>query len=297
MSDLEARRRFLAEELAVCGNLQTERLIEALATVPREQFLPPGPWLLRGEADFRDGPRSTPDADPKHVYHNVAIAIDASRQLFNGAPAVVASAIDALALQAGSRVLHLGCGLGYYTALIAHTVGPSGHVVALEVDADLACEARSRLAAYPWVEVQHGNGTGPVEAGLDAILINAGVTHPRDSWLDAVVDGGRIVLPLTATFPQMGPIGKGFMLRFTRLGNGDFAIHLVNMVAIYSAIDLRDDALNAALGTTLMRAPFPPPGMRLRRDAHEPSEACWLHGESFCIASGPGRPSPVNQSP
>ena len=285
MSELDARRRFLAEEIAICSNVRTERLVDALATVPREQFLPPGPWLLRSEADMRGGPRSTPDADPKHVYHNIAIAIDASRQLFNGAPGIVIPAIDALALGAGSRVLHLGCGLGYYTALIAHTVGPAGHVVALEVDEDLAREARTRLAAYPWVEVRHSNGTGPIEGRLDAILINAGVTHPRDSWLDAVVDGGRIVLPLTASFPQMGPIGKGFMLRFTRLDNGDFGVQLVTMVAIYSAVDLRDEGLNTELGKALMRAPFPPAGMRLRRDAHEPSAACWLHGPSCCIGT------------
>ena len=285
MSDLEARRRFLAEELALCSNVRTERLVDALATVPREQFLPPGPWLIRSEADMRGGPRSTPDADPKHGYHNIAIAIDASRQLFNGAPGVVAPSIDALALGAGSRVMHLGCGLGYYTALIAHTVGPSGRVIALEVDEDLARGAQSRLAAYPWVEVHHSNGTSPIEGRLDGILINAGVTHPLDSWLDAVVDGGRMVLPLTATFPQMGPIGKGFVLRFTRLDNGEFDVHLVTMVAIYSAIDLRDEALNAALGKAMMRAPFPPAGMRLRRDAHEPSAACWLHGPSCCIGT------------
>ena len=283
MSELDARRRFLAEEIAICSNVRTERLVDALATVPREQFLPPGPWLIRSEADMRGGPRSTPDDDPKHVYHNIAIAIDASRQLFNGAPGVVIPAIDALALGAGSRVMHLGCGLGYYTALIAHTVGPSGRVVALEIDEDLAREARTRLAAYPWVEVHHCNGTGPIEGRLDAILINAGVTHPRDPWLDAVVDGGSIVLPLTASFPQMGPIGKGFMLRFTRLDNGEFDVHLVTMLAIYSAVDLRDEGLNTALGKALMRAPFPPAGMRLRRDSHQPSAACWLHGPSCCL--------------
>jgi protein-L-isoaspartate(D-aspartate) O-methyltransferase len=285
MTDLESRRRFLADEIAFCCNLRTDRLVEALAAVPREHYLPPGPWMIRSEADMSGGPRATPDADPKHVYHNVAIAIDASRQLFNGAPGVVAPAIDALALNAGSRVLHVGCGLGYYTALVAHTVGPSGHVIALEVDQDLAREARSKLAAYPWVEVRHGNGTEPIDGRLDAILINAGVTHPRDSWLDAVADQGRIVLPLTAAMPQMGPIGKGYMLLLTRRADHDFDVRLVTMVVIYSAIGLRDEALNAALGKALMRGPFPPRGMRLRRNAHEPVDSCWFHGSSFCFGS------------
>jgi protein-L-isoaspartate(D-aspartate) O-methyltransferase len=288
MIDLDSRRRFLAEEVAFCCNLRTDRLIEALASVPREQYLPPGPWLIRSEADMSGGPRATPDADPKHVYHNVAIAIDASRQLFNGAPGAVAPAIDALSLRAGARVMHVGCGLGYYTAIIGHTVGPSGHVLALDVDEDLAREAAARLTAYPWIDVRHGNGAEPLDGRLDGILINAGVTHPLDSWLDAVADGGTIVLPLTATMPQMGPIGKGYMLVLTRRHDRDFDVRLVTMVAIYSAIGLRDDGLNAALGKALMRAPFPPRGMRLRRDAHDPAETCWFHGPSFCFGADAG---------
>jgi protein-L-isoaspartate(D-aspartate) O-methyltransferase len=285
MTDLEARRQFFAEEIAVSCNLQTDGLVEALATVPREQYLHPGPWLIRSEADMGGPPRSTPDDDPKHVCHNVAVAIDPSRQLFNGAPGAVTPAIDALGLTAGSRVLHLGCGLGYYTALIAHVVGSSGRVVALEVDEDLARAAQSRLAAYPWVEIRQGNGTEPIDGHLDAILVNAGVTHPRDSWLDAVADAGRIVLPLTVTMPQMGPIGKGLMLLFTRRADGDFDVRQLNIVAIYSAIGLRDDEINAALGKALMRGPFLPRGIRLRRDKHEASASCWLHGHSFCLTT------------
>ena len=47
MSQESGRRRFFAEEIQAICNLQTAALVEALATVPREQFLPPGPWLPR----------------------------------------------------------------------------------------------------------------------------------------------------------------------------------------------------------------------------------------------------------
>ena len=41
-------RRFLAEEIRVVHNIKSQRIIEAIATIPREQFLPPGPWQIRG---------------------------------------------------------------------------------------------------------------------------------------------------------------------------------------------------------------------------------------------------------
>src|SRR5262245_5109652 len=103
--DLTTRRRFYAEEIEITANLQSPALVEALAGVPRERFLPPGPWAVRGEADFQSPLRKTRDADPKHVYHNLAVGIDPARMLFNGAPGLLSTAIDALAVKPGARVL------------------------------------------------------------------------------------------------------------------------------------------------------------------------------------------------
>src|SRR5713101_8704608 len=129
MGDLALQRRFYAEELMATGNLKTRALVEALAAIERERFLPAGPWLVRAEGDWGGPPRQTPDADPRHVYHNLAIGIDPTRQLFNGGPGAVTTAIDALRLEPDQRVLHVGAGLGYYTAIMATIVGPKGRVV------------------------------------------------------------------------------------------------------------------------------------------------------------------------
>jgi protein-L-isoaspartate(D-aspartate) O-methyltransferase len=282
--DLDIRRRCYAEEVQAVANLRSGRLVDALATVPRERFLPPGPWTLRSEADVGGGPRQTPDADPRHVYHNLAIGIDPSRQLFNGGPAVVARAIDALAIGPGSRVLHLGTGLGYYTALMGAITGEAGHVIGIEVDADLAARAAGNVASMPWVQVRQGDGTAPLDGTFDGILINAGVTHPRDAWLDALAPGGRLVLPLTATMPAMGPIGKGPMVVITRRADGAFDAETLSFVAIYSAENLRDESLNTALGQAMARGMFTPL-RRLRRDAHERDAACWLHMATTCIST------------
>jgi len=282
--DIDERRRFYAEEIEATSRLRTPGLVEALARVARERFLGPGPWLVRGESDFGAPPRPTPDADPKHVYHNLAIAIDPARQLFNGQPGLVTLLIDALALAPGARALHLGCGTGYYTALMAHVVGPAGRVIAVDVDEDLAARARANLSALPQVEVAHGDGTGPLEP-LDAILVNAGVTHPLESWLDALAPGGRLVLPLTVAMDEMGPtIGKGPVVLVTRgADGGEFAARVLTFVAIFSAVGLRDLAIGARLADTLKRNPFPRLA-RLRRDAHDPSADCWLHAGACCLS-------------
>jgi protein-L-isoaspartate(D-aspartate) O-methyltransferase len=287
--DLAIVRRFFAEELeAVCG-FRSPGLVDAFATIPREKFLPAGPWQVLSVADYTPmavpPARATPDADPRRVYHNIGIAIDPGRRLFNGHPGTLASWIDALALTPGARVLHIGAGLGYYTAIIAHAVGSSGRVVAIEVDEALAAGARANLASMRWVDVRHSDGTERHEQPFDAILVNAGVTHPRDEWLDALAPGGRMMLPLTATMPQMGPIGKGFMLLVTHEPEGGFAVKPFTIVAIYSALDLRDETMNAALGQAMMKQPFPPV-KRLRRDTHEPSSSCWLHGATWCLSLG-----------
>ena len=281
--DLRDRRRLYAEDIQVIANIRTPALVEALAHVPREKFLPPGPWLIRSEIDYGGGPRQTPDDDPRHVYHNVVIAIDPARQLFNGAPSLLSMCIDALGLTPGARALHVGCATGYYSALMAHTVGPSGSLTSIEVDEFLAASARSNLKDMDWVDVRHGDGTDVAPDSIDAILVNAGMTHPHESWLGALRPGGRLLLPLTFTTPPMGPIGKGVMALVTR--NGDaWDARVVTMVAIYSAIDLRDDHMNDRVRDAFMRG-LMPSFRRLRRDAHEPTATCWLHGDTFCFSA------------
>jgi protein-L-isoaspartate(D-aspartate) O-methyltransferase len=282
MMTLASRRRFFAEEIEVVANVRSRAVVEALASVERERFLPPGPWTILSEADLGVPPRLTADDDPKHVCHNVAVGIDVARRLFNGAPSVVAMAIDALEPQPGQRVLHVGAGTGYFTALLAHCVGPAGRVLAIEVEEPLAAAARANLEVMPWVDVRHGDATQPLDGQFDGILISAGVTHPRETWLDALAPAGRIVLPLTVA---MGPgnIGKGLLVLAS--GTADARVldaRVLTFVAIYSGIGLRDETLGRELAQALGTQPFARLS-RLRRDPHERSSACWHRGPGFCF--------------
>jgi protein-L-isoaspartate(D-aspartate) O-methyltransferase len=207
--------------------------------------------------------------------------------LFNGQPGTLTVWIDALGLTAGARVLHVGSGLGYYTAILAQAAGASGRVVAYEVDDTLASEAQHNLAFMPWVEVRHGDASQPLGETFDAILVNAGVTHPLDVWLDAAAPGGRIVVPLTGTMGAMGThIGKGLVWLLTKQDGGDFAARMIGMAAIYSALGIRDEALNEKLGRAMMAGPAQWQAVtRLRRDEHESSSSCWFHADRCCLSN------------
>lgn len=169
---LDEVRQFYAEEIRVAAPLRSRAVGEAFARVPREKFLGPGPWQFGNPSGYSPAC----DADPRHVYHNVTIALDMSRHLCNGQPGTIGRLIDELDVQPGERIFHLGCATGYFTAILAEVTGPSGRVVACDVDADLAARAKENLSGYTNVTVHAANGTEFDPGPCDAILINAGVT-------------------------------------------------------------------------------------------------------------------------
>jgi protein-L-isoaspartate(D-aspartate) O-methyltransferase len=170
---------------------------------------------------------------------------------------------------------------------MAHVVGPAGAVVAVEIDEALAAGARVNLATMPSVRVECADGTG-VAGPVDAILVNAGVTHPQESWIDALAPGGRLLVPLTIEVPGMGPtLGKGMMVVITRSVDGArFDAAALSLVAIYSAVGLRDMEIGSRLGQAMRRTAFPNL-TRLRRDPHASTPDCWLHTVNFCLSMTP----------
>lgn len=284
---LEDHRRFYAEEIAAVAGLRSDRLINAFAEVRREDFLGPGPWQL-ASLDFSSGTgttyRATPDDDPRRIYHNILVAIDPQRQLNNGHPSALASWIGALDIVPGDRVFHLGCGFGYYSAIMAEMAGSTGHVTAAEVDEKLAQRARDNLRDRVNVEVIAGDG-GAIDPGqANAMLINAGVTHPNPLWLDRLRPGGRLLFPLT--FDTGDGIGKGGMILVKRAEDGSYPVKAISFVMIFSCTSLRDPDLNKAILKCVSGGKMSSI-QSLRRDAHEASETCLIHGGGFCLSTNP----------
>jgi protein-L-isoaspartate(D-aspartate) O-methyltransferase len=214
----------------------------------------------------------------------VLVAIDPNRRLNNGQPSFLAFCLDSLDLQAGDHAVHIGCGVGYYTAILATVVGPTGHVTAIELDADLAARARDNLAYLAHVSVIVGDGGEHDPGPSDAIFVNAGATHPRAVWLDALRPGGRLLIPLTVAVDAIGH-GWGGLLKITRQAHG-FAARFISEVRIFPCIGARAAELNKQLEDAFRRRTWAAV-QQFRRDPHEPTEACWLHSEKFCLSTVP----------
>src|SRR5260221_8643944 len=142
----DARRSF-AEELRFVAHLDDQRVVDAFARVPRERFAGAGPWRIFDIDGV--GYWSTPDADPRHLYHNVLVALDESTGLNTGEPSLWAYHFDRLGIRAADRVLQIGAGSRYFTAILAELAGPSGEVIGLEVEPRPPAEAPCNLAPWP----------------------------------------------------------------------------------------------------------------------------------------------------
>jgi protein-L-isoaspartate(D-aspartate) O-methyltransferase len=286
---LDDCRLFYADEIRIAARLDSVALVAAFASVPREKFMGPGPWQiaspdmasmalmgLTGEAYLRTD-------HPRDLYHNVLVALDPDRHLNNGQPSALARWIDALELRPGDRVYHLGCGVGYYTAIMAEVVGPGGRVAASEVDAGLAARAGENLAVYPNVTVHVGDGAAFDPGQCDAIFINAGVTHPHPLWLERLSPRGRLVLPLTATRGAADAGGGGIVAKITREGNG-FSIRVVTLAGIFSCTSVRDPEMNALLAKALASKAFSKL-KSVRTDPHPQEESCLAHRADICLST------------
>ena len=140
----------------------------------------------------------TPSADPVYLYTDDLVGIIPERHLNNGQPSLHATLIARAAPQAGEHVVHIGVGVGYYTAILAELVGTAGAVTAIEFDQSLAERAASNFSGKSNVTVVQGDGAVVDFAAADVIYVNAGATRPAELWLDRLKEGGRLILPLTS---------------------------------------------------------------------------------------------------
>lgn len=273
------------------------RVAEAFAAVPRESFAGPGPWSVK--VPGREGYLATPDDDPAYLYQDTLVAIDAGRGIHFGEPSLHARCLEAVAPRADETVLHVGAGVGYYSALLAHLVGPGGRVHAVEIEPDLAARAASNLADLPQTTVQCCSGLDADLPEADVVYVNAGLPTVPSAWLAALRPGGRLIFP----FQPIG--GFGAMLRVERPGaagvpvlavdtrrpGGDqpWAARFITPAGFIGCRGGEDDDAGRRLAAAI-RGGGGKEVRSLRRDDN-PDTTCWLLGEGWWLSiAEPGAP-------
>lgn len=185
----DERLHMVAQQLERRG-IRDRRVLEAMAVVPREHFVP---------------------AEERYLaYADGALAIGHGQTISQ--PYMVARSCELAALAPGGRVLEVGAGSGYQAAVLGRL---AARVTAIELLEPLATRAGQTLAALGIDNVRVVCGDGslgyPPDAPYDAILVAAGAPHVPAALLAQLAEGGRLVIPVGAQDMQ-------WLTRITRRG-------------------------------------------------------------------------------
>jgi len=189
--DLDARREGYAARIVRSAWITDPRIERAFATIPREAFLKPPPWVVFPPGGWL----RRPTTDPADLYDDVLVVLDSHRGVNNGQPSLHAAWLAAVAPQPGETAVHIGAGSGYYTAILAMLVLPDGHVHAYEIDPGLAALAKAHLACFEHVIVRSESALRADLPEADVIYVNAGIAAPDPAWLTGLRPDGRLIFP------------------------------------------------------------------------------------------------------
>lgn len=178
--DLEGAKSKLFRHLR--EEIRDDKVLEAMAKVPREMFVPP---------------------ESRHLaYDDAPLPIKKGQTISQ--PLIVAMMTHALELTGDEKVLEVGTGSGYQAAVLA---GLAKQVITVERHPQLVAEARAILKALGLTNVEvrlaHQDVLGyPEEAPYDAIIVTAAAPMMPQALLDQLKDGGRAVIPVGSRYEQ-----------------------------------------------------------------------------------------------
>jgi protein-L-isoaspartate(D-aspartate) O-methyltransferase len=160
-AELEIIRRAYAKQIMAVFGVSDRRIEAAFASVKREDFLGRGPWQI---VRWCRGYVPTPSRNPVYLYDDVLVGIIPERNLNNGQPSLHAALIASAAPRAGEHAVHVGAGVGYYTAILHRLVGRRGKVTAMAHVSRSTARTSSMSMPAPPSRRTHGS-TGSSRAG------------------------------------------------------------------------------------------------------------------------------------
>lgn len=144
----------------------------------------------------------------------------------NSQPRTVADMLRLLDVRVGQRVLDVGAGSGWTTALLAHLVGPDGMVIGVELEPELARWGAANLADYamPWARLVLADRDQlgwPADAPYDRILVSAQARELPDALVEQLRPAGLMVVPVRGTMLRVSTDDRG-AVQVTRHGSYRF---------------------------------------------------------------------------
>ncbi len=211
---LDEAREFYASYMYAASGSKDPRIKDAFLNIYRENFLPPGPWHIAGGAGGKSFTVETPSSNPIHLYKDFLVVLDPDQGINNGQPSLHANWIGSISPEPEEDVIHIGTGMGYYTAILSTLVKPGGTVTGYEVDKRLADAAGTNLSYDPDVTIHHENALEASLPKADIIYVNAGVAIPPVKWLKTLKPEGRLAFP----WRPAETVGLGLMISNTDKG-------------------------------------------------------------------------------
>ncbi|QGQ20388.1 protein-L-isoaspartate carboxylmethyltransferase [Cellulomonas sp. JZ18] len=147
-----------------------------------------------------------PAAQRRHAHEDRALPLGHGST--GSQPSTVAAMLRLLAVPVGARVLDVGAGSGWTTALLAHLVGPTGEVLGLELEPAVAAWGAGNLAAAgtPWARLEPADPDvlgRPRPGGWDRVLVSAAAPRLPVALVDQLAPGGVLVVPVVRTMHRV----------------------------------------------------------------------------------------------
>ncbi|WP_017569824.1 methyltransferase domain-containing protein [Nocardiopsis halotolerans] len=224
----------------LAASLETDvRIREVFAKVPRHLFIPDQVWpgLVGPSLDRNTDPEGWAD----QVYTDAPVITQVNEGCdgpanvptsSSSAPSVMATMLEAAGVKPGHRVLEIGTGTGFNTALLCELVGTQGQVVTIEVDPSVLKRARRALEAAgyaPATFLSDGVDGHPSGAPFDSVIATCALVRVPAEWMRQTRPGGVIVTPWAPGVTLPGGmmaqlvVGAGANLAQGRfVGNADF---------------------------------------------------------------------------